>query len=53
MLVGENILRAWSEIDNAAKAIQRGGERPSEETWEGRQWEEVWEDVPQLFPRNQ
>jgi membrane dipeptidase len=53
MLVGENILRAWSEIDNIAKTIQKSGERPSEETWQGRQWEEVWDDVPRLFSKKQ
>ncbi|KAF2488690.1 hypothetical protein BU16DRAFT_520459 [Lophium mytilinum] len=38
LLVGENILRVWGNIEQRAHEIQAGGELPVEAEWEGRQW---------------
>ncbi|KAF2732611.1 hypothetical protein EJ04DRAFT_513769 [Polyplosphaeria fusca] len=38
MLVGDNILRVWAEVERAAKGIQASGELPVEEEYEGRKW---------------
>lgn len=50
LLVGDNLLRAWSEMEKVAEKIQLGGVRPSEESWEGRFWESDNFDVPSMFP---
>ncbi|KAF3490829.1 dipeptidase 1 [Arthroderma uncinatum] len=35
-LVGENVLRVWTEVEQISKKIQRSGALPVEEIWEGR-----------------
>ncbi|KAH8811347.1 putative dipeptidase [Xylogone sp. PMI_703] len=47
-LVGENILRVWSEVENVGKKIRFSGELPNEETWEGREWS-AFGDLPRMF----
>ena len=48
-LVGDNIIRVWSEVEKVAANVSRF-EMPSEEVWEGRVWDEKAQFVPQLFP---
>ncbi|KAK5172117.1 uncharacterized protein LTR77_003755 [Saxophila tyrrhenica] len=48
-LLGENVLRAWSEAEEVATQMQESGALPSEENWEGRIWERENLDVPRLF----
>jgi len=50
LLVGDNLLRAWTEMEKVAEDSQLGGERPHEESWEGRFWETDSFDVPKIFP---
>ncbi|KAF2811330.1 uncharacterized protein BDZ99DRAFT_385120 [Mytilinidion resinicola] len=38
LLVGENILRVWGNIEQRAKEIQASGELPVEAEWERREW---------------
>lgn len=49
MVVGDNVLRAWEEVEQIAKVMQHQGERPVESAWEGRTWEPMNVDVPRLF----
>ncbi|KAK5049396.1 hypothetical protein LTR84_004325 [Exophiala bonariae] len=49
-LVGNNLLRAWSDMEKVAEEIQLRGDRPREESWEGRFWETDNFDVPRMFP---
>jgi membrane dipeptidase len=49
MLVGNNLLRVWDEVNKVARVIHEEGELPSEESWENRLWEAENSDVPQLF----
>jgi len=49
MLVGENLLRVWQEVEHVANAAQLKGELPCEESWEGRLWEPENMNVPRLF----
>jgi membrane dipeptidase len=49
MVAGDNILRAWAQIEEVAKAIQKE-EQPNEETWEDRLWEPEYPGTPRLFP---
>lgn len=35
---GENILRAWSEVERVSQAIQSSGKKPNEALWDGRTW---------------
>lgn len=51
LLVGDNLLRAWSDMEKVAKEIQQRGDRPREESWEGRFWETDNFDVPRMFPK--
>nr|AJD23162.1 dipeptidase 1 [Onygena corvina] len=37
-LVGENILRVWTDTEKVAKSIQKSGALPVEEVWQGRNW---------------
>jgi hypothetical protein len=48
-LIGENVLRAWSEAEKVAKELQEKGTLPSEANWEGRIWEPVNNDVPRVY----
>ncbi|KAJ9615589.1 hypothetical protein H2200_001664 [Cladophialophora chaetospira] len=50
LLVGENLLRVWKDVDRVAETIQKQGELPCEEYWGGRLWEPENMDVPRLFP---
>ncbi|KAF2115334.1 membrane dipeptidase-domain-containing protein [Lophiotrema nucula] len=38
LLVGENLLRVWGEIEKKAKHFQASGESPVEDEYEGRGW---------------
>ncbi|KAI5300581.1 hypothetical protein KEM55_006409, partial [Ascosphaera atra] len=38
---GENVLRVWAAVEDHARRERAKGVKPSEETWEGRKWEEV------------
>ena len=49
-LIGENILRVWEEAENVARQLQKQGELPSEEHWDGRIWEPKNFDVPRIYP---
>lgn len=49
LLVGENLLRVWAEVEQVAKALQKKGTLPCEDTWEGRVWEPESRNVPRLF----
>jgi membrane dipeptidase len=49
MLVGENLLRVWTEVERVAETMQKQGELPCEEHFEGRLWEPENMDVPRLF----
>lgn len=51
LLVGNNLLRVWEDVERAARMIQQAGELPSEESWEDRLWEVENLDVPRLFPK--
>ena len=51
-LLGENVLRAWSEAERVAKELQQKGIRPSEAYWKGRIWEPFSDDVPRVFGTN-
>lgn len=51
MLVGDNLLRVWDDVERVAKAMQEEGDLPSEESWEDRLWEAEYSDVPRLFPQ--
>lgn len=48
-LVGDNILRAWSEVERVAANISPS-QKPVEETWAGRMWAAKTDFVPQIFP---
>ena len=48
LLVGENLLRVWGEIDRRAKEIQ-AEEGPVEEEWEGREWHKAYKNSPYMF----
>ncbi|KIX07365.1 uncharacterized protein Z518_02018 [Rhinocladiella mackenziei CBS 650.93] len=48
-LVGENILRVWEDIEMIATQLRKV-QKPSEESWHGRVWEETNTEVPRLFP---
>ncbi|KAM5431783.1 putative membrane dipeptidase [Microsporum ferrugineum] len=37
-LIGENILRVWTEVEKIGKSIQNSGALPVEEVWQGRNW---------------
>ncbi|KAK6387188.1 hypothetical protein LTS17_000454 [Exophiala oligosperma] len=50
MLLGDNVLRAWEQVEKVAKQLQKQGELPNEETWEGRVWEPENFDTPRIFP---
>lgn len=49
MLVGENLLRMWTQVEEVAKTIQKE-EWPDEAFWEDRLWEPEYPGVPRLFP---
>ncbi|KAI1773190.1 membrane dipeptidase-domain-containing protein [Hypoxylon cercidicola] len=49
LLAGENILRAWSQIEQRAHEIQATGEKPVEEEYEGRQWHKGLKDAPWML----
>ncbi|KLJ05512.1 membrane dipeptidase [Blastomyces silverae] len=46
---GENILRAWSEVENYSKVLKSAGEKPNEETWLGRKWTRADMSMPFMF----
>lgn len=48
-LLGENVLRAWSEAERVAKQMQKQGVLPCEDNWEGRIWEPECTDVPRIY----
>lgn len=50
MLIGENLLRVWEEVEKVASDARKQGELPCEEPWEGRVWEPVYTDLPRVFP---
>lgn len=47
-LVGDNILRVWSEVEEAAVIISKN-QKPNENVWSDRVWEEKADLVPQVF----
>ncbi|EAS27784.3 dipeptidase 1 [Coccidioides immitis RS] len=47
-LIGENILRVWSNVEEIAENIRALGEKPNEETWSGRKWTAAI-DIPMPF----
>ncbi|EXJ89928.1 hypothetical protein A1O3_02995 [Capronia epimyces CBS 606.96] len=51
LLVGENLLRVWDDIERVARLSQQGAQLPCEESWEDRVWEVENQDVPRLFPK--
>lgn len=51
LVIGDNMLRVWDDVERAAKALQEGGTLPSEESWEHRVWEVENNDVPLIFPK--
>ncbi|CAH0027120.1 unnamed protein product [Clonostachys rhizophaga] len=48
LLVGENLLRVWANIEQRAKEIQ-AEEPPVEEEWEGRKWQHGYKSSPYMF----
>ena len=48
LLVGENFLRVWAEVEQRAKEIQ-AVERPVEDEWEGRKWHIDQKSAPFMF----
>src|SRR5262245_6673008 len=49
LLVGDNLLRVWAEIDRRGQEIRADGDRPVEEEWEGRQWHKHYKSSPYMF----
>ncbi|KAI1459620.1 membrane dipeptidase-domain-containing protein [Annulohypoxylon moriforme] len=49
LLAGDNILRIWSNIEQAAREIQAMGEKPVEEEYEGRVWNKGLRDSPWML----
>ncbi|KAI1207857.1 membrane dipeptidase-domain-containing protein [Annulohypoxylon truncatum] len=49
LFAGENILRVWSNIEQAAREIQATGEKPVEEEYEGREWNKGLRDSPWML----
>lgn len=48
-LIGDNVLRVWSEVEAASVNISKF-QMPNEEAWPERIWEDKAELVPQIFP---
>jgi membrane dipeptidase len=49
LLVGENLLRVWENIEQRAREIQATGEKPSEEEYEGRNWHKGLKNSPWML----
>lgn len=49
LVVGENILRVWSDIENRAHEIQGAGEKPVEAEYEGREWHKGLKNSPWML----
>lgn len=49
MVVGDNVLRAWEEVEQVAKSMQQKGDRPIESAWDKRVWEPENTDVPRIY----
>ncbi|KAI1073826.1 membrane dipeptidase-domain-containing protein [Whalleya microplaca] len=49
LLVGDNILRVWGDIQRRAREIQNEGEKPIEEEWEGRKWHAGYKHSPYMY----
>ena len=49
LLVGDNLIRVWGEIERRAKEIQAEGEGIVEEEWDGRKWHHAYKNSPYMF----
>ncbi|OAA63470.1 Peptidase M19, renal dipeptidase [Niveomyces insectorum RCEF 264] len=49
LLVGDNILRVWANIEQRAREIQATGEKPSEAEYEGREWHKGIKNAPWML----
>ncbi|UPK99766.1 hypothetical protein LCI18_010701 [Fusarium solani-melongenae] len=52
LLAGENILRVWERIEQRAKELQAGGEKPIEAEYEGRNWHKGMKNSPWMLRRS-
>ncbi|KAH8690459.1 membrane dipeptidase-domain-containing protein [Talaromyces proteolyticus] len=49
LLVGENLLRVWADIERRGREIQAEGSKPVEEEWEGRKWHTHYRSSPYMY----
>lgn len=49
LLVGENLLRVWADIEQRGQEIQAEGSRPVEDEWEGRKWQTHYRSSPYMY----
>ncbi|KAJ4251496.1 hypothetical protein NW762_011483 [Fusarium torreyae] len=49
LLVGENLLRVWDNVERRGQEIRASGERPSEAEYEGRNWHKGMKNSPWLL----
>lgn len=48
LLVGDNLIRVWGDIEHRALEIQ-AEELPVEDEWEGREWHHGYKSSPYMF----
>lgn len=53
MLVGENLLRVWGNVEKRANEIQANGELPVEDEYEGRKWYKLKVGQPSMLRESQ
>ncbi|GAM41910.1 hypothetical protein TCE0_042r15407 [Talaromyces pinophilus] len=49
LLVGDNLLRVWADIQRRGEEIQAEGSRPVEDEWEGRKWHTHYRSSPYMY----
>lgn len=49
LLASENILRVWSNIEHVGRDIQRSGEKPVEDEYDGRGWHKGLRNSPWML----
>ncbi|KAH7014655.1 membrane dipeptidase-domain-containing protein [Microdochium trichocladiopsis] len=49
LLVGDNLIRVWGDIERRGQEIRASGEKPVEEEWEGRTWHHAYKTSPYML----